>query len=74
MEHDRKGSHSVYGLKIHLVWITKYRKPILFGDIGVRFRDLTHEIYKSLDVGILKGRVAKDHVHCFYRYHHIISQ
>lgn len=65
MEHYRKGSHSVYDLKIHLVWITKYRKPVLFGDVAVRVRDLIREICKSLDVEILKGHVSKDHVHLF---------
>ena len=65
MEHYRKGSHSVYDLKVHLVWITKYRKPVLFGDVAVRVRDLIREICKALDVEILKGHVSKDHVHLF---------
>ena len=25
----RKASHCVYDLKYHIVWITKYRKPVL---------------------------------------------
>ncbi len=45
------------------MWITKYRKPVLFEDVAVRVRDLTREICKSLDVEILKGHVSKDHVH-----------
>jgi len=65
MEHYRKGSPSVYDLKVHLVWITKYRKPVLFGDVAVRARDLIREICKTLDVEILKGHVSKDHVHLF---------
>jgi len=36
----RKTSHSVYDLKYHLVWLTKYRKPVFFGDVAVRLRDL----------------------------------
>jgi MFS family permease len=31
----RKTAHSVYDLKYHVVWITKYRKPILHGAIGM---------------------------------------
>jgi putative transposase len=65
MEYYRKGSHSIYDLKIHIVWITKYRKPVLFGDVAVRVRDLIREICKSQDVEILKGHVSKDHVHLF---------
>jgi len=31
MKNCRKISHSVYDLKYHLVWITKYRKPVSLG-------------------------------------------
>ncbi|MBW1731210.1 MAG: transposase, partial [Deltaproteobacteria bacterium] len=40
MKNYRKTSHSVYDLKFHLVWITKYRKPVLFGNVATRLRDL----------------------------------
>ena len=65
MKNYRKTSHSVYDLKVHLVWITKYRKPVLFGNVATRLRDLVREICKSLDVEILRGHVSKDHVHLF---------
>lgn len=61
----RKGSHSIYSLKVHIAWITKYRKPVLFGDVAVRLRDLIREICRSMDIDILKGHVSKDHVHLF---------
>ena len=63
MKNYRKTSHSVYDLKFHLVWITKYRKPVLFGNVATRLRDLVREICKSMEVEILKGHVSKDHVH-----------
>jgi len=63
MEHYRKTSHSIYDIKYHIVWITKYRKPILSGEIGLRVRELIRQICTSLDVEVLKGHVAKDHVH-----------
>jgi putative transposase len=65
MKNYRKTSHSVYDLKYHLVWITKYRKPVFFGDVAVRLRELIREICKSLDIEIIKGHVSKDHVHLF---------
>lgn len=65
MKYYRKGSHSVYDLKVHIVWITKYRKPVLFGDVAVRLRDLIREICRTMEVDILKGHVSKDHVHLF---------
>lgn len=59
----RKTSHCIYDLKYHIVWITKYRKPVLSGDVGVRLRDLVKQICTSLDVEIEKGHVCRDHVH-----------
>jgi putative transposase len=65
MEHYRRSSHTVYDLKYHIVWITKYRKQILRGEIGERVRDLIRQICKAKDVEIIKGHVSKDHVHIF---------
>ena len=63
MQNYRKTSHSVYDIKYHLVWITKYRKPVLMGEIAMRLRDLIREISKTMDVEIVKGHISKDHVH-----------
>ncbi|MBM3130819.1 MAG: IS200/IS605 family transposase [Chloroflexi bacterium] len=59
----RKTSHAVYDLKYHLVWITKYRKPILRGEIAVRLRELIRQTCATLDVYIEKGHIATDHLH-----------
>ena len=63
MQNYRKTSHSVYDIKFHFVWITKYRKPMLTGNIGIRLRELIREICKTMDIEIIKGHVSKDHVH-----------
>src|SRR3989338_4418288 len=65
MQLYRKTSHTQFDLKYHLIWTTKYRKPILSGSIGVRVRDLIREICQSLSVQIIRGHVSKDHVHIF---------
>jgi len=63
MEHYRKSSHTVYDIKYHIVWITKYRKPILRGEVAERVRDLIREICRAKDVEIIRGHVSKNHVH-----------
>ena len=65
MEYYRRGSHTRYDLKIHIIWITKYRKPVLYCQVVQRLRDLVREICKGEDVHILRGHVSKDHVHLF---------
>lgn len=59
----RKSSHSVYSLHYHVVFTTKYRRPVLRGDIAERLRELVREICKAHDVEIMKGHVRPEHVH-----------
>lgn len=61
----RKGSHTLFDLKYHIVWITKYRKPILTAKRSLRVRELIREICRAHTVEILKGHISKDHVHLF---------
>ncbi|MGD1893258.1 MAG: IS200/IS605 family transposase [Cyclobacteriaceae bacterium] len=63
MSNYRKGSHTRYDLKIHIVWITKYRKPVLRGMIAKRVRELIREICLANEIQIIKGHVSKDHIH-----------
>ena len=63
MEKYRTGPHTRYDLKYHFVWVTKYRKPILVGEVGVRLRELVREVCRTNEVEILEGSVSRDHVH-----------
>lgn len=53
----------MYARHDHFVFITKYRKPVLRGDIGSEVRDLIREICRSADIEILQGHVRPDPVH-----------
>jgi putative transposase len=63
MEEYRHGTHSVFRLHVHLVWITKYRKPVMRGDCAARLRDLARQICSDLGVEIVSGMIRPDHVH-----------
>ena len=63
MTEYRHGTHSVFRLHVHVAWSTKYRKAILVGDVGRRFRDLARQICSDLGVEIESGAVSGDHVH-----------
>jgi len=63
MENYRTSSHSRYDLKYRFVWITKYRRAVLTGEVGKRLRDLIREICRTHDIEILQGAVSSDHVH-----------
>ena len=47
----------------HVVFTTKYRRPVMQDAVGLRLRDLIREICKAHDVEILKGHVRPEHVH-----------
>ena len=61
---------------MHLVWIPKYRKPVLTGEVAIRVRDLIRQIAAEHELEIVSGKVARDHVHVFvsYRPHQQVSQ
>ena len=59
----RKSSHTTYQLHYHFVFIPKYRKPALRGEVAVRLRDLIREICAHRGIEILKGHVRPEHVH-----------
>ena len=63
MQEYRRAAHTVYSLHYHFVFSTKYRKPVLSGDIGVEVRDLIREICRANDIEILRGHIRPDHVH-----------
>lgn len=65
MQLYRNTSHTVFDLKYHLVWTTKYRKPVLTGKIAARTRDLIREICAQHSIQIIKGHVSTDHIHIF---------
>ena len=64
----RKSSHAVHDLKVHLVWITKYRYKVLTKEIGYRIRDIIRQVRDSNQIVIIKGRVSKDHIHLYVSY------
>ena len=63
MEEYKRGSHTVWDCKYHLVWTTKYRYQVLGGDVGYRCRELLRGIARSKEMVIYAGSINRDHVH-----------
>jgi putative transposase len=62
------GAHTKTDLKVHIVFISKYRKPVLTGEVASRVRDVIRRIAAEHELEILSGKVARDHVHVFVSY------
>ena len=63
MKGYRKSSHTTYQLNYHFVFIPKYRKLALRGDVAVGLRGLIREICARNQIEIVKGPVRPEHVH-----------
>jgi putative transposase len=61
----RYGSHTVFNIEYHFVWVTKYRYQVLNGDVALRVRELVRQTCEAFEIQIIKGVVSKDHVHIF---------
>lgn len=57
------GRGYVYSLQYHIVWTTKYRKPVLVGIIESDVKKYLIETLKSLDMNIIAMETMPDHVH-----------
>ena len=58
-------SHCVYYHRYHIVWATKYRYKVLFGDVRLRAGDICRQVCGENGVEILHGVLSRDHVHMF---------
>lgn len=62
-----KNRHAVYLLQYHLVVVTKYRHPVIDGDVKDRLISLSHEIIEEHWKGeILEINTDHDHIHILF--------
>jgi len=56
-------SHSVWECKYHIVWIPKYRKKALYGQIRQYLGEIFHELARQKECTIEEGHLMSDHIH-----------
>jgi putative transposase len=65
----KPGAHLKPDLKVHLIWIPKYRKRVLSGPVAIRAKSLLRQIALEHEIEIISGKVSSDHIHMFVSYH-----
>ena len=50
-------AHTKSDLKVHLVWIPKYTKQVLTGEVALRARDPIRQIAAEHELEIISGRL-----------------
>ena len=68
MRRYKIGSHTKTDLKVHLIWIPKYRKRVSTGEAAIRARDILRQIAMEHELDIITGKVSSDHIHIFISY------
>ena len=61
----RRGSHTVFHHRYHIVWAPKYRFKVLHGKVRLRVREVVKQVCEELGVAIIHGVLSRDHVHLF---------
>ena len=74
MDDYNRGGYSKYSMKVHLIFVTKYRNKIfksieLTGDI----KKFLHEAAKRYHYEIIQMETDKDHVHILLEYNPKVS-
>ena len=61
----RRTKHAVYDLKYHLVWVPKYRRHILGGEVSGFLKEVFKRISEEYGFEIDTMEVVEDHIHVF---------
>ena len=55
--------HTSWECKYHIVFIPKYRKKVLYGQLRKNLPQILKDLATRVDSEILEGHICKDHVH-----------
>ncbi len=58
-----KLNHTTYECKYHLVFVPKYRKKAIFGQLRKYLGEVFHDLAEQKECKIIEGHLLKDHVH-----------
>jgi len=67
--HIRKGSHSIFSVKLHFVFVTRYRRKAITAPMIERMREMFYQVCKTMDCELLEFDGEPDHVHLLVDFH-----
>ncbi len=63
MYDEQSLSHAKWDCKYHVIWIPKYRKKTIFGDLRKYLGEIFRELAKQKECTVIEGHLMPDHVH-----------
>lgn len=76
----KSNNNVVYSCKYHVVWIPKYRRPVLVDGVDVRLKKIVQQVAAERRAEIIEMEIRPDHVHLLvevdpqYGIHRLIRQ
>ncbi len=62
---DQSIVHTRYNCTYHIVFIPKYRRKVMYGQLGIEIGNIKSTVCKITGVQLIKGGVCPDHVHIY---------
>lgn len=59
----KSNNNVVYSCKYHVVWCSKYRRPVLVDGVDERLKEICRGVAEELNFEIIEMEVMPDHVH-----------
>ena len=56
-------AHSRWDCKYHVVFIPKYRRKAIYGEIRKLLKEVFHDLARQKECRIVEGHLMRDHVH-----------
>ena len=63
MYDEQSLSHTKWDCKYHVIWIPKYRKKSIFGELRKFLGEIFRELAKQKECTVIEGHLMPDHVH-----------
>ncbi|MGD9949973.1 MAG: IS200/IS605 family transposase [Desulfobulbus sp.] len=63
MYDEQSLSHTKWDCKYHVIWIPKYRKKSIFGDLRKCLGEIFRELAWQRECTVIEGHLMPDHVH-----------
>lgn len=62
---DQSIAHTRWNCTYHIVFIPKYRRKVLFGDVRRDLVEIIRKLCEMKQVTLIEGAVCKDHIHMY---------
>lgn len=65
----RKGSHSVFSVRLHFVFVTHYRQKVLNTEMLNRLKEMVEQVSNKMGCQLIEFNGESDHIHILLDFH-----